>query len=128
MLEWLKSGVRGEGEWGLTRPAGLALRAAEGGLSRSARLTRPAGLALRAAEGGLSRSARLTRRTGLALWAAYGCRSRFARLRSDEAHRPRPVGSLWLIAFGYLRFAAVVSLSPAVVCGNEKGRLGWAAF
>jgi hypothetical protein len=130
---------------GLTRPAGLALRAAEGGLSRSARLTRPAGLALWAAYGcrsrsarltrpaGLalwaaygcrSRSARLTRRTGLALWAAYGCRSRSARLRSDEAHRPRPTRSLWLSAFGYLRFAAVVSLRPVAVYGNEKGRLG----
>jgi hypothetical protein len=38
--------ILGEGGWGLTRPAGLALRAAESGLSRSARLTRPAGLAL----------------------------------------------------------------------------------
>jgi hypothetical protein len=66
-------------ECGLTRPAGLALRAADGclpsaistafRLSRSARLTRPAGLALRAAYGclpsaistafRLSRSARL---------------------------------------------------------------------
>ncbi len=70
----------------------------------------------------------LTRPAGLALRAAYGCRSRSARLRSDEAHRPRPTGSLWLFAFGYLRFAAVVLLRSAADCGNEKGRLGWAAF
>ena len=66
---------------GLTRPAGLALRATFGSLSRSARLTRPNGLALRAAYGCLSRSARLGRRSGLALRAGFGCLTRFARLR-----------------------------------------------